>query len=64
MSLRIIAGVYGSRVLKSVRGLGTRPLLGQVKAAIFNILGDQVVDRALGALGPPRGIRRVAPVAA
>jgi len=44
MSLRIIAGVYGSRVLKSVRGLGTRPLLGQVKAAIFNILGDQVVD--------------------
>lgn len=44
MSLRIIAGVYGSRVLKSVRGLGTRPLLGQVKAAIFNILGEQIED--------------------
>jgi 16S rRNA (guanine966-N2)-methyltransferase len=42
MSLKVIAGVYGSRILKSVRGLGTRPLLGQVKAAIFNILGDRV----------------------
>lgn len=44
MSLRIIGGVYGSRVLKSVRGLGTRPLLGQVKGAVFNILGEQVAD--------------------
>lgn len=44
MSLKVIAGTYGSRVLRTVRGLGTRPLLGQVKAAIFNILGDQVVD--------------------
>jgi 16S rRNA (guanine966-N2)-methyltransferase len=42
MSLKIIAGVYGSRVLRSVRGLGTRPLLGQVKAAIFNVLADQL----------------------
>ena len=42
MSLRIIAGVYGSRVLESVRGLGTRPLLGQVKESIFNILQDHV----------------------
>jgi 16S rRNA (guanine966-N2)-methyltransferase len=44
MSLKVIGGVYGSRILKSVRGLGTRPLLGQVKAAIFNILGEAVAD--------------------
>ena len=44
MSLTVIAGVSGSRVLRSVRGLGTRPLLGQVKAAIFNILGEDLVD--------------------
>lgn len=44
MNLKVIAGVYGSRVLRSVRGLGTRPLLGQVKAAIFNILGEDIVD--------------------
>lgn len=42
MSLRIIGGVYGGRVLKSVRGIGTRPLLGQVREALFNILADRV----------------------
>lgn len=44
MSLKVIAGIYGSRVLKSVRGLGTRPLLGQVKESIFNILAEHVPD--------------------
>ena len=42
MSLKILAGVYGGRVLRSVRGLGTRPLLGQVRAALFNILAEEV----------------------
>lgn len=42
MSLRIIGGEFGGRILKTVRGLGTRPLLGQVREALFNILGDQV----------------------
>ncbi|MFO1077265.1 MAG: RsmD family RNA methyltransferase [Planctomycetota bacterium] len=42
MTLRIIGGEYGGRVLKSVRGLGTRPLLGQVREAVFNILADVV----------------------
>ncbi|MBM4059866.1 MAG: hypothetical protein FJ265_02060 [Planctomycetes bacterium] len=44
MSLKIIGGVYGGRVLRSVRGLGTRPLLGQVREAVFNILADAVPD--------------------
>ena len=42
MSLRIIGGEFGGRTLKSVRGLGTRPLLGQVREAVFNILGDRI----------------------
>jgi 16S rRNA (guanine966-N2)-methyltransferase len=42
MTLRVIAGEYGGRVLKSPRGLGTRPLLGQVREALFNILGARV----------------------
>ncbi|MBM3961567.1 MAG: 16S rRNA (guanine(966)-N(2))-methyltransferase RsmD, partial [Planctomycetes bacterium] len=42
MSLKIIGGEYGGRVLKAVRGLGTRPLLGQVRGALFNILQDRV----------------------
>ncbi len=45
MTLKIIAGEYGSRVLRSVRGMGTRPMLGQVREAMFSILGD-VVDGA------------------
>ena len=44
MSLKIIAGEYRGRVLRSVKGFMTRPLLGQVREALFNILGDRVVD--------------------
>jgi 16S rRNA (guanine966-N2)-methyltransferase len=44
MSLKVIGGVHGGRPLRSVRGLGTRPLLGQVKAAVFNIVADHVGD--------------------
>lgn len=44
MSLRIIGGEFGGRNLKTVRGLGTRPLLGQVREALFNILGGQIED--------------------
>jgi len=42
MSLRIIGGEFGGRTLKTVRGMGTRPLLGQVREALFNILGDRI----------------------
>jgi 16S rRNA (guanine966-N2)-methyltransferase len=42
MSLKIIGGAFGGRVLRSVRGLGTRPLLGQVREALFNILQEEV----------------------
>jgi 16S rRNA (guanine966-N2)-methyltransferase len=42
MSLKIIGGVYGGRVLRSVRGLGTRPLLGQVRESLFNILQEEI----------------------
>jgi 16S rRNA G966 N2-methylase RsmD len=44
MSLRIIGGEFGGRVLRMVRGMGTRPLLGQVREAIFNILAAEVPD--------------------
>ena len=42
MSLKIIGGEYGGRVLRTVRGLGTRPLLGQVREALCNILADRL----------------------
>lgn len=47
MTLRVIAGEYGGRVLKSVRGIGTRPLLGQVREALFNILGSRIEDAVI-----------------
>ena len=42
MSLKIIGGEFGGRNLQSVKGLGTRPLLGQVREALFNILGSWI----------------------
>lgn len=42
MALRIIGGEFGGRVLKSSKGPRTRPLLGQVREAVFNVLGGHV----------------------
>jgi 16S rRNA (guanine966-N2)-methyltransferase len=42
MSLKILGGEHRGRVLQSVRGMGTRPLLGQVREALFNILAEAV----------------------
>lgn len=36
--MRIIAGAYGSRRLKAVEGLNTRPTTDKVKESIFNML--------------------------
>lgn len=42
--MRIIAGEMRGRKLKSVEGMQTRPTSDKVKGAIFNILGDKVLD--------------------
>jgi 16S rRNA (guanine966-N2)-methyltransferase len=42
MTLRVIGGEYRGRVLTTVRGVGTRPLLAQVREAVFNILGQRL----------------------
>lgn len=42
MSLKVIGGEFRGRNLQSVKGAGTRPLLGQVREALFNILADEV----------------------
>ncbi len=67
--MKVIAGQYGGRVLKSVRGPGTRPLLGQVREALFEILGGRLEDAlawdlfagtgASGIEALSRGARRV-----
>ena len=44
MTIRIIGGRFRGRKLQTVRGFETRPLLGQVREAVFNILGEQIED--------------------
>ncbi|MBI4317263.1 MAG: 16S rRNA (guanine(966)-N(2))-methyltransferase RsmD [Chloroflexi bacterium] len=44
--MRVVAGIAKGRKLKAPRTPGTRPILDRVKVALFDILGDQVVDSA------------------
>jgi 16S rRNA (guanine966-N2)-methyltransferase len=44
MSLRVISGTAKGRRLKAVPGDTTRPVTDQVKEALFNILGADVLD--------------------
>ena len=69
MSLRIIGGEFRGRVLRTRKGRDTRPLLGQVREAVFNILTGRVEDAevwdlfagtgASGIEALSRGARRV-----
>lgn len=40
MSIRVIAGAFKRRMLKTPRGLATRPTGARVREALFSILGD------------------------
>jgi len=42
--MRIIAGELRGRHLKAVEGINTRPTSDKVKGAIFNVLGDKLID--------------------
>jgi len=42
--MRIIAGEMRGRQLKAVEGIHTRPTSDKVKGAIFNVLGDKVLN--------------------
>ena len=44
MSLRVVSGDFRGRVLKSVPGLATRPLLTKVRAALFDVLGPGAAE--------------------
>ncbi len=44
LMLRVIAGKFRGRLLKSVPGDTTRPVTDRVKEALFNILANNVVD--------------------
>lgn len=42
--MRVITGTARGRKLKSPKGLNTRPTTDRVKEALFNILGQDIVD--------------------
>jgi 16S rRNA (guanine966-N2)-methyltransferase len=67
--MRIIAGTYRSRLLKSVEGQSTRPTLDKVKEALFTRLGPSVSGKAAldlfagsGSIGLEAVSRGMAPV--
>ena len=43
-SMRIIAGTFRSRQLKSLKGMALRPTSDKLRETLFNVLGDLVVD--------------------
>src|SRR6266436_5597607 len=42
--MRIIAGTFRSRQLKSIKGMALRPTSDKLRETLFNILGELVVD--------------------
>lgn len=40
--MRIVAGIYKSRLIKAPNGIHTRPTSDKVKGSIFNIIGYQI----------------------
>ena len=69
MSVRVIAGKFGSRTLKGPRGLALRPTSDRLRETLFNILGAAVEDSvfvdmyagtgAVGIEALSRGAKRV-----
>ena len=54
--MRVVAGEYGGRPLKSLPGTGTRPTSDKIKGALFNMIGPyfsegQVLDLFAGSGG-------------
>jgi 16S rRNA (guanine966-N2)-methyltransferase len=41
--MRVIAGQYRSRILKSLKGLALRPTSDKLRETLFNVLGPEVV---------------------
>src|ERR1700692_4026087 len=42
ISMRVIAGKYRSRILRSLKGLALRPTSDRLRETVFNILGPAV----------------------
>ncbi len=42
--MRVIAGTYRSRILKSLKGLALRPTSDKLRETLFNVLGSAVAD--------------------
>jgi len=42
--MRVIAGIYRSRILKSLKGLALRPTSDRLRETLFNVLGTGIQD--------------------
>jgi 16S rRNA (guanine(966)-N(2))-methyltransferase RsmD len=67
--MRVIAGIYRSRILKSLKGLALRPTSDRLRETLFNVLGPNVSDArfldlfagtgAIGIEALSRGVKEV-----
>lgn len=46
IALRVITGIAKGRPLKTLRGQATRPTSELLRGALFNMIGDAIVDRS------------------
>jgi 16S rRNA (guanine966-N2)-methyltransferase len=42
--MRVIAGIYRSRTLRTLRGLALRPSSDRLRETLFNVIGPQIAD--------------------
>jgi 16S rRNA G966 N2-methylase RsmD len=45
--MRVIAGIYRSRILKSLKGLALRPTSDRVRETLFNVLVFTLLSRQI-----------------
>ena len=46
--MKVVSGSLKGKSLKTLKGLDIRPTPNKVKEALFNILGDKIVDARFG----------------
>lgn len=42
--MRVIAGIYGSRKLRTLSGLAMRPSSDRLRETLFNVIGEEILD--------------------
>ena len=47
MNVRIIAGKFGGRIIKSPNSQTTHPMSERIRGSVFNIIGDKIIEASV-----------------